>query len=90
MRFDVNKHIVFMPKETPTQTKLWVVWNTLAGCPIGEVKWYTAWRHYCFFPYNGSVFSDRCMKRIWEFVKSQNESRDMERRKIVRGVDVWE
>lgn len=45
---------------------------------LGKVMWYQSWRHYCFFPLGCSVYSDRCLVEISEFVKRLNE----EHRKI--------
>lgn len=75
MRFDVDKHIVFQLINRPGKTFAWRVCNTMANQAIGIVKWYPSWRHYCFFPHDGAVFSDRCMVRIGEFVERQNKKR---------------
>lgn len=50
---------------------------------IGVVKWYTAWRKYCFFPANDCVFETDCLTDITFFVRMANEvhkmTRDMEK-----------
>ena len=75
MRFDVNKHIVFSLAHRETKTNVWEVLNTWAHCCIGIVKWYPPLRHYCFFPYADSVFCDRCLIKIGQFVKEQDRLR---------------
>jgi len=74
MRFDVDRDIVFVPFELKSKTQAWEVMNKLAGDSIGVVKWYPAWRHYCFFPDHETVFSDRCMLKIGQFVEAQNRA----------------
>lgn len=41
---------------------------------LGEVKWYGAWRKYCFFPTPNSVFETKCLSDIILFLNGlQNE-----------------
>ena len=44
------------------------------GGSLGQVRWYAPWRHYCFFPIEGCVWSDRCLKDISIYVQLLNES----------------
>jgi len=34
------------------------------GDYLGVIKWYGAWRRYCFYPANMTVFSSGCLKDI--------------------------
>lgn len=51
------------------------------GGKLGEVKWYGAWRQFCFFPDgpNRPVFNNDCLNRISAFMRlctiEQRESR---------------
>ena len=42
---------------------------------LGTIKWYPAWRHYCFFPTMNTetVHSDRCLLAISQFITKLNE-----------------
>ena len=34
---------------------------------LGEVRWYSPWRRYSFFPTNGSLFESQCLRDIAAF-----------------------
>ena len=34
------------------------------------MRWYGAWRQYCFFPYPETVFSAGCLKDVQEFIEA--------------------
>lgn len=36
--------------------------------PIGEIKWYSAWRRYCFFPYSDTLWDANCLGEIIAFI----------------------
>lgn len=63
-------------RERPTlpdrKTKIFNVWSKSSKNVIGTISWYPQWRHYCFFPEEYTVYSDRCMIRIGEFVEELN------------------
>lgn len=39
---------------------------------LGEIKWYGAWRQYCFFPLN-ALFNSTCLDDIKKFLDKLNE-----------------
>lgn len=39
---------------------------------LGVIKWYSAWRQYCFFPENERVFNKTCLKDIMYFLEKLN------------------
>jgi hypothetical protein len=41
--------------------------------PIGIIRYYPIWRHYCYFPDTDTVYSDRCQIGIGFFVLRLNE-----------------
>ena len=57
----------------PAKTQVWTV--SPQGEPtetLGQIKWYGAWRKYCFFPQNGTiatytVFEWDCLRDIAQF-----------------------
>jgi hypothetical protein len=85
MKFDVEKHILFLPLPYTKKTEIFEVWNTLENCRIGNIRWLNAWRHYVFYPEVYTVFSDRCLYRIADFVKQLNASHDSIRRSTMSG-----
>ena len=78
---EADKYIGFRIKQVKPKTLVHEVFSKDNDETIGVVKWYPPWRHYCFFPCADTVFSDRCMLRIGEFVKSANEAHEEARRK---------
>ena len=34
---------------------------------LGHVKWYRAWKKYCFFPLDSLLFDDKCLIALAEF-----------------------
>ena len=64
-------------KERPTlpnrKTKKFNVWSKCSKTIIGTISWYPQWRHYCFFPEEWTVYSDRCLLTISEFITKLNK-----------------
>ena len=63
-----NKYIHFEQLETKTKTEVWWVKNIRSGAVLGEIKWYGAWRQYCFFPSALSIFNPTCLDDINQFI----------------------
>jgi hypothetical protein len=38
--------------------------NRRSGEELGKVRWYGAWRQYCFYPASLTIFNITCMARI--------------------------
>ena len=58
------------------KTERWSVHAKQGGAALGEVKWYSGWRRYCFFPFDGSLYEQDCLRDIATFC----EMRTMEQR----------
>jgi hypothetical protein len=51
------------------KTKVFLVYNKENfETPIGEIKWYGAWRKYSFFPQPNTVYENTCMQDIINFI----------------------
>ena len=46
---------------------------------LGEIKWYTNWRQYAFFPEPGTVWNPECMKDIQDEIARLMKQRKLER-----------
>ncbi len=64
-----------IPVNKSRKTKVWDVINRVHGVYIGIIKWYGAWRQYCFFTQGGIILSAGCMPDIEGFVKEQMDER---------------
>lgn len=45
---------------------------------LGEIKYNTGWRKYCFYPRDETVFDSKCLMDIVRFVDSLNTKRKRE------------
>jgi len=43
---------------------------------LGAIHWYGAWRQYCFYPADGSTFSNGCLRDIASFLDELNEKKE--------------
>ena len=59
--------------------------TTKDGYRIAEIKWYSPWRQYCFFPEGNALFNIDCMRDISEFITQLME----ERKEIHNLQDAW-
>lgn len=58
------KWIAFTKHEKTGKTDKYTVSNKEHGSIIGEIKFYGAWRKYCFFPAPNCVFESDCLTDI--------------------------
>ena len=56
------------------KTEFWMVESAHHdGVVLGFVKWNPAWRQYCFFPHEETVFSVGCLREIENLVEGLNK-----------------
>lgn len=67
----------FRPKRYVT--KVWNVVSKSSGVTLGQVRWYSAWRRYCFFPQPETVWSPDCQRDVAAFCEAQTAARKEER-----------
>lgn len=67
--------------ESKPKTKVFSVLSKSSACELGTIKWHPSWRHYCFFPTMefDTVYSDRCLFALAEFVYQKNREHKMMR-----------
>ena len=63
------KYIRFMCLGDTGKTSRWSIHNIRTQAFLGEIKWYSAWRQYCFFTTSDAVFNDSCMHDMLDFIK---------------------
>ena len=64
------EYLVFREKRKIGKTSIWSCCNKRHGEELGEVKWYGAWRQYCYFPTVQAVYSSGCLDDIAKFMQS--------------------
>ncbi len=64
-------------------TSVWIVRNARSQNPLGEVRWYTAWRQYVFIPnvHTGPLFNARCLFDLLGFLGNANAKHKAARKK---------
>ena len=58
------------------KTSRWSIHNNRSQAFLGEIKWYSAWRQYCFFTTSDAVFNDSCMRDILDFIAQLSAARN--------------
>lgn len=63
------QHINFSVLKENPKTKAWACHNNRSDAELGQVKWYGAWRQYCYFPSCPAVYSVSCFEDINDFIR---------------------
>lgn len=73
--------------ESKPKTSVYAVKARGSGDVLGVIKWYPAWRHYCFFPSTTieTVHSDRCLLAISQFITALNKKHEMSKHDKIQG-----
>jgi len=67
------EYVHFVQIENPgRKTELWECRNNRSGDVLGIVKWYGAWRQYCFFPNRNTIFNIGCLHTTADFIGIRN------------------
>ena len=54
------------------RTKRWTVLSARdTSHPLGWVSWYGAWRKYTFAAGAGSIFDEKCLQEVCEFIEAR-------------------
>ena len=63
------QYIGFMCLGDTGKTTRWSIHNRHTNGFLGEIKWFSAWRTYCFYPISDIIFNDGCLKDIINFIE---------------------
>jgi hypothetical protein len=75
-----HKYLSFIELTPKAKTKRFEVRNKLADCKLGDIKWYSPWRKYCFFVYpNDLVFDAGCLADIQDFLTNLMRERKIDK-----------
>jgi hypothetical protein len=61
--------IHFMKIGEANKISKWSCRNNKSGDQLAEVRWYGAWRKYCFLPTCPAVYSAGCLADIQDFIR---------------------
>jgi hypothetical protein len=70
-----TKYLRFIDKEIRQKTKIIGVVNIHHDEEIGEIKWFSRWRQYCFYPSNNTIWNKTCMEDVHEVITDLMEER---------------
>jgi hypothetical protein len=74
----MTRYIYFEEIGNTSKTTIWNVISQSSGITLGQVKWYGAWRQYCFFPESNTIWNTSCLESIQSFIKAEMEARKNE------------
>lgn len=57
------------------KTPIYHIISKHSNTEIGQVKWYGAWRKFCFFPEKGTIWDNKCIKDLLDFICNVNEKK---------------
>lgn len=43
------------------------------GYNLGEIRWYGAWRKFCFYPNEDTIWDNKCLEEIVSFLNKYNK-----------------
>lgn len=69
----------FVEFEDTGKTKKFEIKTIAADNILGQIKWYGAWRKYCFYPLGGTIFDVNCMNEIISFINKLMQDRKDEK-----------
>lgn len=69
------KFIEIILTEKKPKTNVYEVYNLKSGGSLGTIRWYGAWRQYCFYPDTNCIFSVGCLQDIINFINKVKSER---------------
>lgn len=79
----MSKYIKFELFEKKKKTRVYSVKQHDTLFILGFIKWFAAWRKYCFYPEDGIIFDTSCLQAIIDFIKKLMDER-REVRKLIK------
>ena len=76
-RTERGTHILFVPAPPKPKTKVWWVLNKYDSAQLGWIGWFARWRKYGFYPKEGTVYEETCLREIAAFCEQKSKERDL-------------
>lgn len=61
--------------EQGRKTMTWMVVSRSSGSVLGRIRWYGAWRQFCFYPEGNTIWNTGCLADVQSFIRVQMELR---------------
>jgi len=68
----IQFQLLTRPPDRKTDT--WYVAPSTGGSVLGQVKFHGAWRKYCFFPSQETLYDPGCLRVIADFCETQTNA----------------
>lgn len=65
-------YLSFKIIEQKPKTLVYQVINKQYNLVLGYIKWYGAWRQYCFFPLSDTLYHVGCLEELINFIEKIN------------------
>ena len=72
-----TKYLAFVVVPSKGKTKIITIINRHHEEVIGEIRWFSRWRQYCFFPYDGTIWNTTCMEDVQNVINGLKEERNI-------------
>lgn len=63
-------NIITLEKDTNRKTPIYKILTDTTE--LGEIKWFSNWRRFCFFPYEGTVWDYICLNDVQKILEILN------------------
>jgi hypothetical protein len=69
----VSEYLYFNKLNPPPGRKMprFEIMNRATDAVLGEIRWYGAWRKYCFYPGAEVLFDEKCLREIADFCEAR-------------------
>ena len=71
----MSKYLEFTQVPFNGKTQKFLVHSKSQSMDLGEIKWHSAWRQYCFYPDENTLWSHDCLKDIQDFLQQLMDER---------------
>lgn len=83
----MKEYLEFIEQENPgKKTRIALVVRIDTHECLGQIRWYTHWRQYCFLPNDNTLWSEGCLQQIREKLvyMNQDHKNTLMRSKLVK------
>jgi hypothetical protein len=70
-------YVKFVEGTPKPKTKTWNVIAKEGEVELGWVGWFSKWRKYCFFPAGETIYEEKCLRDIAQFIQEQTKHHRM-------------
>lgn len=54
------------------KTPILFIYSNKDESVLGQIKWFSSWRKFCFFPKQDTVWDDKCLKELTDYLNELN------------------